>query len=775
VKNFFKRFVFIAFVAIIGLSMITCGGGIGGVDDEDVVGGTGGTGGGKTGGGGGGGSGSGGNTSGAYTGGNTNTGGATPDRLFLDVSGYTDWDYMVIGKDGSSMVFNVNKSTGAPTLCYLKPKKDSDAGYTILFKANGLPDIMIQNDHIFYFGNFGGYNYDMAVIDPVQKKSALGRSVQQEGPITTFMYGQLVTIETDMYLDELASVNEMATSNYWSKYWTLDNLNESLDLLGTVVGLATCAAVTVVPPAGVGCFISVLSAVTTKAVDKAFEGTTNDVLNIVINALNCATAIGGKPWEYLDCASLAGGVASLLTKNDIDKLKAKMPQIEEAIKAVEIQPVFVSGVVLSESAITLAAGERQRLAARILPSNATKRSVMWTSSNENVATVDYDGLVKAVAVAPGSMTGTATITVKTYDGDKTATCTVTVTPAIHVTGMALNKDTLALEYGGSETLTATFIPANATHKVIFWSSDNESIATVNSAGLVTAVNPGTTTITVTAEDGNKTASCVVTVNGAPPIVEMVRVDGGTFQYGKNLGTVGELVYGPDDRTPVSTVTVGSFYIGKYEVTQKQWLTATRLTPRYGYKKGEGDNYPAYNVNWFDVLVFCNRLSIREGLTPAYSIVVNGSPETDPSKWGTIPRQGGDESNYYTYESVTIVSGSNGYRMPTGEQWEYAAKGGNKQEPFSFAGSNNVDDVAWYYNTSDNRTHEVGTKAPNGLGLYDMSGNVSEWIWERYNSCGGSATGSFSTANYCRIVKWLGTSSPTSEDTDRGFRIVRPAE
>ncbi len=173
----------------------------------------------------------------------------------------------------------------------------------------------------------------------------------------------------------------------------------------------------------------------------------------------------------------------------------------------------VTGVSLDQTSMTMILGDTRTLTATVTPSNATDKSVTWSSSNTSVATVSSSGVV----TAKGS--GNATITATTNDGGKTVTCAVTVT--VPVTGVSLNKSSLTLSEGDSQTLTATVSPSNATDKSVTWASDNESVATVTTAGVVVAKTPGTAVITVTTNDGGKMASCAVSVK---PRVSGVTLD-----------------------------------------------------------------------------------------------------------------------------------------------------------------------------------------------------------------------------------------------------------
>ncbi len=174
---------------------------------------------------------------------------------------------------------------------------------------------------------------------------------------------------------------------------------------------------------------------------------------------------------------------------------------------VELVKVNVKSVSLNKDALTLAAGNSEKLTTTIKPNNATNKKVSWKSSDTLTATVNNKGVVTGVNQ------GVAHIVVTTKDRKRTDTCVVTVTPEIPVTGVMLNTTDTTLAAGRTFTLTPAVEPGNATNKKVTWKSSSPAIATVNSAGLVTAVAAGAATITATTQNGGFTAACHLSITG----------------------------------------------------------------------------------------------------------------------------------------------------------------------------------------------------------------------------------------------------------------------
>lgn len=201
--------------------------------------------------------------------------------------------------------------------------------------------------------------------------------------------------------------------------------------------------------------------------------------------------------------------------------------------------IKVTGVKLNKSETSLLVGGNETLTATVLPEDATNQNVTWKSDKPEIATVDANGKVTAVKV------GEATITVTTEDGGKTATCKVTVkAAAVAVTGVTLNKTALTLNIGANETLTATVAPADATNQKVTWESDKPEIASVDDNGKVTGVAAGEATITVTTEDGGKTATCKVTVK--PNLVSEITLAALAIYVGESKAITATVK--PDDAT-----------------------------------------------------------------------------------------------------------------------------------------------------------------------------------------------------------------------------------
>ena len=220
-----------------------------------------------------------------------------------------------------------------------------------------------------------------------------------------------------------------------------------------------------------------------------------------------------------------------------------------------------------------------------------------------------------------------------------------------------------------------------------------------------------------------------------PEIEMVWVSGGTFTMGATSEQGSDAW---DNEKPAHSVTLSGYYIGKYEVTQKLWKAVMGSNPSYF----KGDNLPVEQVSWNDVQEFIRKLNQLTGKS---------------------------------------------YRLPTEAEWEYAARGGSNSRGYKYSGSDNIGSVVWYWDNSNKTTHPVGSKSPNELGIYDMSGNVYEWCSDWYGSYSsssqrnpkGPASGSNRVnrgggwsydARYCRVSSRSGH-SPGGGNFSLGFRLV----
>ncbi len=519
-----------------------------------------------------------------------------------------------------------------------------------------------------------------------------------------------------------------------------------------------------------------------------------------------------------------------------------------------------TGIKLNNDSIEVLVGNQLSLTATITPSNAVPRDIIWTSSDEDIATVN-DGTITALKAGECD--------IKAYLLDKTATCHMTVTE-ITPTEVTLNQEFAKLEIGSQLTLTATVLPDNATDKQVTWSTTNSAVATVDSLGHVTAVSEGECFITATCRD--KQAMCHVividhfiyitldehdvrllpnhmmtltptvspanttlVVTSSDPTVAAARMANGNIQLvGIKEGTTVITVNSTDGYAEADSCLV-KVYTLRGDVNCDGFINISDVTalisrlfsgpaPTISEENADANNDSKISIA--DVSALINSLLSGEPLPPKdepiednLTFTVNGvtftmvAVEGGTFTMGATPEQGDDAldgekpahqvtlSNYaigqteVTQALWVAVMGTNPsrfkdrpenpvelvdwndcqafiaqlnqltgkqFRLPTEAEWEYAARGGNKSQGYKYAGSNNVDEVAWY---SDNcsSTQPVGTKKGNELGIYDMSGNVWEWCQDYYGSYTsaaqtnptGPATG---TDRIRRGVGWNGSSS-----------------
>lgn len=249
--------------------------------------------------------------------------------------------------------------------------------------------------------------------------------------------------------------------------------------------------------------------------------------------------------------------------------------------------------------------------------------------------------------------------------------------------------------------------------------------------------------------------------GKPAPIDLNRyvlVEGGTFKMGTDKPV-------EKHEAPVHDVQVNSFYLGKTEVTFDEYDAYTKATGKDAAPSGDWGrgNTPVFMVNWFDAVNYCNWLSNKENLSKYYKV---------------------DGAN------VSIIDTAKGYRLPTEAEWEFAARGGSKTKGTFFAGGNTIGEVGWYVDNADGRTHPVATKVPNELGLYDMTGNVWEWVWDYYSenyyqnpavpNPQGPATGTYRVmrggawynyGNYAQVVTRQ-NHDPGFRQNSVGFRVAR---
>ena len=242
-------------------------------------------------------------------------------------------------------------------------------------------------------------------------------------------------------------------------------------------------------------------------------------------------------------------------------------------------------------------------------------------------------------------------------------------------------------------------------------------------------------------------------------------------------------------TTTNPITVSSFYMCEHEVTQAEYELYCIYGDTAPSETSNKDQYPVYNISWYDAIVYCNLRSMAELLTPVYSVkkAEGEGKSTDPATWVGIQKQGdGDEAKSCGpdeqtsawdwvaaspgYDNIEINETANGYRLPTAMEWEYAGRGGNglTGDQTMYSGSNNIEVVSF----GDYSIHKIMQKSPNALQIYDMSGSVCEWLWDVYGEDWRGMSTLNDLINYSFGVEPYNRSSGSYK---LGLRVVRNAQ
>ena len=251
----------------------------------------------------------------------------------------------------------------------------------------------------------------------------------------------------------------------------------------------------------------------------------------------------------------------------------------------------------------------------------------------------------------------------------------------------------------------------------------------------------------------------------------VLIPAGNFE----MGSPKTEEYRDRDELPHKVKLTRSFYMQSTPVTREQWMALMRNNPSHF----KGDSLPVENVNWYEACAYANALSRKEGLPEAYLLKNSeGKPGTTTFTCSRVQVNGGD------------VYSCKGYRLPTEAEWEYAARAGTKTAYYNENNFSTLNEIAWYLDNSGKKTHSVAQKKPNSWGLYDMSGNVWEWIWDSYardfynSSPKKNPTNQSLDFNHVRrggsfrsLVSFTRSAyrslyGPNDRNNDIGFRIVR---
>jgi formylglycine-generating enzyme required for sulfatase activity len=405
---------------------------------------------------------------------------------------------------------------------------------------------------------------------------------------------------------------------------------------------------------------------------------------------------------------------------------------------------------MSVSGPTAIAGTRyQSITPRQFSAIGGKAPYTWSATSLPLSLQ----LNSTTGILSGNVTtagGNYTATIKVVDDNKqsvTQNCTIFITdlPVSWITSATLPSAKVSVSYADGN-LTATGGKPPYTFSIKAGSTLPGNLTLTSNKIIGTPTTAGTYTFTLNVSDSQspqQSAERVFNLVVESNFTDMVSVPSGNLPSASGLGNQ----------------TVENFQIGRCEVTWGEWKSVRDwAVSNKGYDlagaggtepAGSADNFPVVNVNWYEVMKWCNAKSEKEGKTPFY--------------------RNGDGTTYKTGDAVPAGDASaNGYRLPSEKEWEWAARGGGSSGNYTYSGSNTASVVAWTLeNNTPNGSKAVGTKLPNQLGIYDMSGNVYEWCWDQIRGGGWLVPATAATV----ADRGSGFIIPSRRNTDLGFRVA----
>jgi len=501
--------------------------------------------------------------------------------------------------------------------------------------------------------------------------------------------------------------------------------------------------------------------------------------------------------------------------------------------------VGVTAIALNKSTSEIAVGATENLKAIVRPYNASNKAVSWQSNDHTIATVTGEGTVTAKAQGVVEITATTFDGGKSASCIVTVVTPIVTAVTPIVTAVTLDITSASMIMGETLQLAATVLPDDAEDKSVSWTSSDASVAEVSVSGMVTAKNAGAALITVTTAQGSYAAECIINVSNVITlnIVEGGSSFDAVITPQMDLSSTPAFAFGDDTVSaivPAQFIVARSETTYRQWSEVYQWATAkaavlyTFANPgvRGAYTSGSPqltDQNPVSAISWRDAMVWCNALTeyynanngsqadltcvyysdaaytapIRNSLSVAYASSVSTTGGSFDRPYILAETAGNSEMSKCT---------ATGFRLPTSVEWDFAARYIGMTEPTvsplnterrsavigqsvcyltpgfyasgAAAGTTDVSAtgaVAWYGGNSESTTHEVCAKSANMLGLFDMSGNLSEYCFDWFTSDVSRVTrgGSFSDTSAANVMLGaISYTSPYGAKNYSGFRFVR---